>query len=163
MQNYNLIYYPDRRLKQKAEFVTVFNQDLKKEIDTIFKVMYQHKGIGLSAIHLGILKHVIVIDLSENNSSPQIFINTKLLDKKGETQATEGSVSAPGIKAKIKRYEETTIAYQDLNGEENTLTTDGLLSICIQHELEQLSGKFFLENLSKVKQKILLNKLQKQR
>ncbi len=151
-----LVTYPNPLLKKISEKVDVFDDKLKTLTDDMFETMYKNKGIGLAAPQIGVLKQIVVIDLQseedENASSKQyVFINPKIVSSSGSTTFEEGCLSVPGYHEIVKRKEKVTVNYQGLKGKEQTIEADGLLAICLQHEIDHLNGILFVDQISKIK------------
>lgn len=163
MTTLSLLQAPHPTLKKTAEAVTVFDATLKAECDQMLAIMYDERGIGLGANMVGLLKRIIVVDLQENGEKkPFVCINPKLTSI-GETlvEREEASLCFPGVRANIKRPDTITVQYQDTDGKEHTLSAEGWLATVIQHEMEYLDGKTFLDNLSKMQRDRLMKKMQK--
>lgn len=147
-----LFTYPDPLLKEKSENVTEFSKELKSLTDDMFKTMYENNGIGLAAPQVGILKKIVVIDLQENDKKvPLIFINAEIVSSCGSTTFEEGCLSVPGYHEVVKRKKEVTVKFQDLEGNEQVINADGLLAICLQHEIDHLNGILFVDQISQLK------------
>lgn len=161
----NVLIYPDERLKTIAEPVTEFNDELQTFIDDMFETMYQEEGIGLAATQVDVHKRVITIDVTGEKTEQLVLINPELLDGEGETGIEEGCLSLPSLRGFVPRKEKVTVKALNRQGEEFTLHADGLLAICIQHEIDHLNGIVFADYLSPLKRnrmKEKLVKLQKQ-
>jgi len=147
-----IIKYPDPFLKQKCLPVTSFDKELKILADNMLKTMYESEGIGLSAIQIGVLKRVIVIDITEELKKPLILINPVITPSNSKfLEIKEGCLSFPGIYESVKRNEEIAVDYNSIEGKKLTMKATGLLSICIQHEVDHLEGVVFLDRLSGLK------------
>ncbi|SCK10489.1 peptide deformylase [Vogesella sp. LIG4] len=157
----NILHYPDPRLHKVAKPVEVFDAALQKQVDDMFETMYEARGIGLAATQVDFHQRLIVIDISEDKSAPYVFINPEFLMKDGETVYEEGCLSVPGIYDKVTRAERVKVRAQDRNGKAFELETDGLLAICLQHEVDHLDGKVFVEYLSEMKQNRIKTKMKK--
>ena len=155
---------PSPIFRQKATEVTEFGDDLRVLTEQMLEVLYREKGIGLGANMVGLLKRIIVVDLQEEGKrKPLICINPVITDHSTETsKQEEASLCFPGIRAEINRPAEIEVAYQDVEGGKHTLRADGWLATVIQHEMEYLDGRTFLDNLSKMKRDRLLKKMQKE-
>lgn len=158
----NILEYPDPRLRQQAEAVTDFNTDLRTLVADMFETMYAAPGIGLAATQVGVALQLFVADLSEDKNQPQVFINPKLLDSRGIEEMEEGCLSFPGFYAKVQRANEVLVRAQDLDGKEFQIDTGELLAVCIQHEMDHLQGKLFVDYLSPLKRQRLDQKLAKE-
>lgn len=160
-----IVTFPDERLRQICAPVTEFDAALKELTDDMFETMYDDEGIGLAAPQIGIEKRIVVIDIPEEDGkqgkNKLVLINPKITAKEGEVASEEGCLSVPEYRAKIKRYEKITLECQDLNGQKQIYEADGLLAICMQHELDHLDGKLFIDYLSRLKRDRLLTKYRK--
>lgn len=156
-----VLRFPDERLRTVAQPVTDFGADLQQLIDDMFETMYEERGVGLAASQVDQHLQLIVMDLSEDKSEPRVFINPKVVQQSGHFINEEGCLSVPGIYAKVERAEKITVEAQDRNGE--TVVTDGeeLLAICLQHEMDHLQGKLFVDYLSPLKRQRIKQKLEK--
>ena len=161
-----LITVPDDILRKKSEPLNKVDVNEKKLIKDLFETMYHHNGIGLAAVQVGILKRVIVLDVSknENEKKPLCFINPQI-KKLSEKRSTyeEGCLSIPNTFIEIERPEICTVSYVDENGDEKEMECDGLLSTCLQHEINHLDGKLIIDYLSKIKKDLIIKKLSKQK
>ena len=147
-----IIKYPDPFLKQKCLPVTSYDKELKIFAEDMLTTMYRSKGIGLSAIQVGVLKRLIVIDVSEELKKPLIFVNPVITPSSSKIfDFKEGCLSFPGIYESVKRNEEIVVEYNDVVGKKLSMKATGLLSICIQHEVDHLEGIVFLDRLSGLK------------
>lgn len=157
----NILKYPDLRLHKVAEPVTCFNEELSSLIKNMAETMYESKGIGLAATQVDIHKRIIVIDISEEKNSLITLVNPILKNYSGHQEYDEGCLSVPGFFETVKRYDVVSIDFQDEHGQVKSLTADGLLSVCIQHEMDHLVGKVFVEKLSQLKQQRIKKKISK--
>ena len=157
-----ILEYPDPRLRTKAEPVDDFGDALQKQIDDMFETMYEAPGIGLAATQVNIHKQLFVIDVSEDKSSPLVFINPEVVELRGVEQMEEGCLSFPGVYAKVERADEVTFKALDRYGKEFQLDADGLLAVCMQHELDHTKGKLFVDYLSALKRQRIRKKLEKE-
>jgi peptide deformylase len=157
----NILEYPDPRLKTKAKPVTEFTPALKKLADDMAETMYKAPGIGLAATQVDEHIRMVVIDVSEERNALKTFVNPIITAKEGKAKGEEGCLSVPGVYDDIERAEKVTVKAQDVTGKTFELTADGLLAVCIQHELDHLEGKVFVEYLSSLKQTRVKTKLQK--
>ena len=158
-----ILHFPDPRLRNKAVPVTVFSEEIRTLVDDMFETMYQAPGIGLAAVQVEVLKRVIVIDISEDKSQPVCLINPEILERHGEEKMEEGCLSVPGIYDMVKRAERIKVRAQNVEGKTFELDVDGLLAVCIQHEIDHLEGKLFVDYLSEMKRKRIQKKLEKLR
>ena len=158
----NILRYPDARLHKLAVPVTVFDDQLKQLVADMAQTMYEAPGIGLAATQVDVHKQVIVIDVSERRDSLVVLINPEILDASGVSDIEEGCLSVPGIYELVERAERVKVRAYDKNGNAFTLEAQGLLAVCIQHEMDHLKGKVFVEHLSQLKQQRIRAKLAKQ-
>jgi len=158
----NILRYPDARLHKLAAPVTVFDEGLKKLVADMAETMYAAPGIGLAATQVDIHKRVIVVDVSERRDSLVVLVNPEILEATGESDIEEGCLSVPGIYELVARAERVKVRAYDQNGNAFTLEAQGLLAVCIQHEMDHLQGKVFVEHLSQLKQQRIRAKLAKQ-
>ena len=159
-----ILEFPDPKLRQRASEVRVFDNTLKTTCEDMLETMYDAKGIGLAAIQVNILKRIIVIDLSEEKNKPLTFINPEIIKVSEDTkQHGEGCLSVPGIYENVIRPNSFVGRYSDANGVNHQLEADGLLSVCLQHEIDHLNGRVFVDHLSRLKQEKIIRKLQKER
>jgi len=162
MANLTILHFPDERLRTVAKPVEQVNDALRTLIDNMFETMYDAPGIGLAATQINVHKRLIVIDVSEEKDQPLVLINPEILEKGGEEEMDEGCLSVPGIYEKVQRAERVKVRAQDRNGEPFELEADGLLAVCIQHEIDHLDGKLFVDYLSTLKRQRIKKKLEKQ-
>lgn len=159
----NILQFPDPRLKKVAETVTIFDQDITQLTQDMLETLYRSQGVGLAAIQVNVQKRVVVIDVSKHGSQPICLINPEILNKRGSIDWEEGCLSFPGAYAKVNRAKEVDIRYFDEVGLLKELSAEGLLAICIQHEIDHLNGITFFDYLSPLKQSLLRKKLDKVR
>jgi peptide deformylase len=159
----NVLHYPDPRLRKKALSVEKVDSGIKQLVDDMFETMYQAPGIGLAATQANVQKRVIVIDISEDKSNPLCLINPEIISSDGEEEMEEGCLSVPGIYEKVTRADRITVRALNREGDSFELQTDGLLSVCIQHEMDHLEGKLFVDYLSELKRQRIRKKLEKLR
>jgi peptide deformylase len=158
----NILRYPDARLHKVAASVTVFDESLKRLVSDMAESMYAAPGIGLAATQVDVHKQLIVIDVSERRDSLVVLINPVILDASGVSDIEEGCLSVPGIYDTVERAERVKVRAYDQNGNPFTLEAQGLLAVCIQHEMDHLKGKVFVESLSQLKQQRIRARLAKQ-
>ena len=162
----NIITVPDETLKKISQPLEKVTSDEKKLISDLFETMYYSKGIGLAAVQVGILKRIIVIDISnkEEEKKPMSFINPIIKKVSDETSIyEEGCLSIPDTFIEIQRPKICEVEYIDLNGKKQNIKCDGLLSTCLQHEINHLDGKLIIDYLSKIKKDLIIKKLSKQK
>jgi peptide deformylase len=157
-----ILRYPDARLHKVASPVTVFDENLKKLVRDMTETMYTAPGVGLAATQVDVHKQVIVVDVSERRDTLVVLVNPEIVDASGVSDIEEGCLSVPGIYDTVERAERIRVRAWDQNGNAFTLEAQGLLSVCIQHEMDHLKGKVFVEYLSQLKQTRVRAKLAKQ-
>lgn len=157
-----ILHYPDPRLHKVAKPVAVVDEAIRKLAADMAETMYAAPGVGLAATQVDVHKQLIVIDISETRDQLQVLINPEILESRGQSDCEEGCLSVPGIFEKVTRAEWIRVQALDLTGNPRIIEADGLLSVCIQHEMDHLKGKVFVEYLSPLKQSRILGKLRKQ-
>ncbi|MCL1079299.1 peptide deformylase [Parashewanella spongiae] len=157
-----VLRFPDERLRTVAQPITDFDDALQTQIDDMFETMYQEKGIGLAATQVNFHKQLIVMDLQDDVERPTVFINPTIVTSSGHFENEEGCLSVPGIYAKVERAENVTLKALDRHGKEFTVDADELFAICIQHEMDHLIGKLFVDYLSPLKRDRIKKKLEKE-
>ena len=162
MERLKILEFPDKRLRRVSEAITTFDRDLKRLSDNMLTIMYKEKGIGLAAPQVNKPVRLIVMDISEDRDQPLVFVNPVVSSFEGKVESNEGCLSVPDIKTDIKRHETITLNAQNLEGTAISLEADGLLSICIQHEIDHLNGKLFIDYISDIKLQRLRKKVAKQ-
>ena len=155
----NILKYPDQRLYKVAREVKVVNNEIKTLISNMAETMYEAPGIGLAATQVDFHQRIIIIDISEDKNNLLVLINPILLESKGEEFNQEGCLSVPEVFEKVKRAEWIKISAIDINGKKFELEADGLLAVCIQHEMDHLEGKVFVDYLSNLKKNRIKKKL----
>lgn len=158
-----ILQYPDPRLHKVAKSVVSVTEQTRKLIKDMAETMYAAPGVGLAATQVDVHERIVVIDVSEEHNDLKVLINPVLLNTEGEEESEEGCLSVPGIYEKVTRAEHVTVKALDENGKEFKLEADGLLAVCIQHEMDHLQGRVFVEHLSHLKQTRIRAKLKKQR
>ena len=159
-----ILVAPDPRLKQKSAPVERVDDELRKLMDDMLETMYEAPGIGLAAIQIGVAKRVIVMDLAREGEpkAPQYFVNPEILWKSEETTlCEEGCLSVPDLYEEVERPTKIKVRYLDYQGEIRTVDAEGLLAVCLQHEMDHLEGILFIDHLSKLKRSMMLKKLEK--
>jgi len=157
-----ILKHPDARLRKKSIAVTEVTDEIRKVVDDMFETMYVAPGIGLASIQVNEPSSIVVIDVSEEKNEPLCLINPEIITSDGVEEHEEGCLSVPGIYESVKRAEQVTVKALDREGMPFELKADGILAICIQHELEHLDGKLFVDHLSRLKQQRIRTKLAKQ-
>ena len=157
-----VLTFPDERLRTVATAVEEVNSEIQTLVDDMFDTMKDEKGIGLAATQINVHKRVVVMDVSEEQDEPRVFINPEITKMEGSTISEEGCLSVPNNYAKVDRAEKVTVKALDRDGKTFELEADGLLAICIQHELDHLKGKLFVDYLSSMKRDRIKKKLEKE-
>jgi peptide deformylase len=157
----NILQFPDPRLRTRAKPVEMFDDNLKTLVKDMFETMYEAPGIGLAATQVDVHKRLLVMDVSEDKDQPQVFINPQLVLAEGEEEMDEGCLSVPGYYETVSRAEKIRVRAQDANGDEFELDADGLEAVCIQHEMDHLEGKLFVDYISSLKRDRIRKKLEK--
>ncbi len=158
----NILHFPDERLRTRAQPVEEVNSEIKQLVSDMFETMYSAPGIGLAATQVNFHRRVIVIDVSEDKNSPLCLINPEIIEREGEQQYEEGCLSVPGFYEPVTRADKIRVRALDREGKEFELDADGLLAVCIQHEMDHLEGKLFVDYLSEMKRSRIRKKLVKQ-
>ncbi|WP_412478443.1 peptide deformylase [Azonexus sp. IMCC34839] len=157
-----ILRFPDPRLKKVAAPVAKIDDSIRRLVADMAETMYEAPGIGLAATQVDVHKRVVVIDISEEKNQLRAFVNPVIEQCVGAQLGEEGCLSVPGIYDKVERAEQVKVRYLDLDGKEQVLEADGLLAVCIQHEIDHLDGKVFVDHLSQLKQSRIKSKLAKQ-
>lgn len=157
----DVLIYPDENLAKVCEPISQVDDELRTFIDNMFETMYDHEGIGLAAPQVNVLKRVITIDIDGDKTNQIVLINPEILESSGETGIEEGCLSIPGCRALVPRKEKLTVKALNYQGEEFTLSADGLLAICIQHEIDHLNGVLFVDHISQLKRQRIRDKMVK--
>jgi peptide deformylase len=158
-----ILEFPDPRLRTRAQPVTEFDSALGTLIDDLFETMYAAPGIGLAATQIDVHRRVIVIDISKDRTEPVTLVNPQILTREGEESTEEGCLSVPGIFDQVKRASKIRVRAQDRAGAEFERDYDDILAVCIQHEMDHLDGKLFVDYLSDLKRERIRKKLDKER
>jgi peptide deformylase len=161
MAKLEILEYPDPRLRTLAAPVEQVDDALRALIDDMFETMYDAPGIGLAASQVDVHKRFLVLDVSEEKDQPLVLINPEILERQGEQVCQEGCLSVPGVYAEVSRAESIRVRALDRDGKSFELQADGLLAVCIQHEMDHLDGKLFVDHLSMLKREMLKKKLAK--
>ena len=157
----DILEYPDPRLRKVAAPVAAVTAEVQKLVRDMAETMYSAPGVGLAATQVNVHKRVIVIDVSETRNDLRVFINPEILSAEGEAESEEGCLSVPGYYDKVVRAEKITVRAQNEHGESFELSTDGMLAVCVQHEMDHLVGKVFVDYLSPLKRARLAARLKK--
>ncbi len=158
-----ILHFPDPRLRGNSEPVSEVDDEIRTLIDDMLETMYEAPGIGLAAPQVNVFKRVIVIDISEDRSAPLALINPELLETRGHEQTEEGCLSVPGIYEDVERADWIRIKALDRDGKAFEMETEGLEAVCLQHEIDHLEGKLFVDYLSEMKRQRIRKKVDKQR
>jgi peptide deformylase len=158
----SILEFPDDRLRKKASPIQVFDASLKQFVDDLFETMYAAPGIGLAATQVNVQKRVIVIDISEDKNTPLCLINPELVETSGSEEMEEGCLSVPGIYEKVKRAESVRVRAFDVAGDPTVFDAHGLLAVCIQHEIDHLEGRLFVDHLSPLKRQLVRKRIRKE-
>ena len=162
MARLNILHYPDSRLRKPALPVETVDDRIRTLVDDMLETMYAAPGIGLAATQVNVQKRIVVMDVSEQKNQPLAFINPTLLEREGESESEEGCLSVPGFYETVRRAERVRVSALDRDGEPFDLDVSGLLAVCIQHEMDHLDGKLFVDYLSALKRDRIRKKLEKQ-
>jgi len=161
MAKLNILKYPDPRLRTVAKTIIEVTDAHRMQLDDMLETMYDAPGIGLAATQVDIHERMLVIDLSEEKNAPRVFINPEIIARDGVEIMEEGCLSVPGIYEKVERADKVTVRALDRDGQVFELEADGMLAVCIQHEIDHLDGKVFVDYLSPLKQQRISKKLEK--
>ncbi len=159
----NILHFPDPKLRKIAKPVTIFDAALKKLVGDMFETMYQAPGIGLAATQVDRHIRLLVMDVADERNQPRCLINPEILQAEGEEEMDEGCLSVPGFYEPVRRAEHIRVRAQDENGETCEFEAEGLEAICIQHEVDHLQGKLFVDYISLLKRNRIRSKLVKQK
>jgi len=158
----DILHYPDARLRTKARAVPQVTDEIRRLVDDMLETMYEAPGIGLAATQVNVHQRVIVIDTSEDRSAPLCLINPEIQEREGEEQMDEGCLSVPGVYETVARAERVRVRALDREGKPIECRADGLLAVCIQHEIDHLDGKLFVDYLSSLKRQRIRKRLEKE-
>ena len=163
MTTLTILEFPDPRLRTVAAPVTVFDAELKQFVADMFETMYAANGVGLAATQVNVHQRVLVADMSDNRDEPMVLINPEILEKDGLQVYQEGCLSFPGVYADVTRALKVKVKARDVDGKDIFIEVEGPLAVCIQHEMDHLAGKVFVDYLSPLKRSLLLKRMDKQR
>lgn len=163
MATLDILEFPDPRLRTKATAVAVFDERLRQFVADLFETMYAANGVGLAATQVNVHQQVLVIDMSEERDQPLVLINAEILEEDGAQVYQEGCLSFPGIYADVTRALKVKVKARDVDGKEFTYAAEGPLAVAVQHEMDHLAGKVFVDYLSPLKRSLLLKRLEKHR
>lgn len=162
MAQLSILHFPDPRLRKRALPVETVDESVRALVDDLLETMYAAPGIGLAATQVNVQKRIVVMDVSEGKNQPLAFINPTVLEQTGETETDEGCLSVPGFFDTVRRAERVRVSALDRDGEPFEIDASGLLAVCIQHEIDHLDGKLFVDHLSMLKRDRIRRKLEKQ-
>ncbi len=163
MANLEILTFPDARLRRRAEPVPSVDNEVRQLVDDMLETMYAAPGIGLAAIQVNVPKRVVVIDVSEDKNDPLCLINPEIVSHDGVEEMEEGCLSVPGFYENVTRAEHIKVSALNRDGQPFELETGGLLAVCIQHEIDHLDGKLFVDHISILKRQRIRRKLEKER
>ena len=163
MAKLTILEFPDPRLRKKAAPVETVDDELRSLIDDMFETMYTAPGIGLAATQVDVHQRLLVSDISTDKNEPHVFINPEILEKDGVTVTEEGCLSVPGYYEEVERAEHVRVRFLDRNGAAREEEFEGLLAVCVQHEIDHLDGKLFVDYLSEAKRQRIRKRLEKER
>lgn len=158
----HILHFPDERLRTKAKPVTEVTDKHRTLVADMLETMYDAPGIGLAATQVNVHERILVIDISEEKNQPIVLINPEILEKDGDQTFDEGCLSVPGIYETVHRAEKIKVKFLDKEGNSSQMDAEGLLAVCIQHEMDHLEGKLFVDYLSNLKKQRIRKKLEKQ-
>lgn len=157
----SILEFPDERLRKKAAIVKTVDDNVKKLVDDMLETMYESHGVGLAATQVNVHQRIVVIDVSEEKDSPLCLINPEIIEKDGVKESEEGCLSVPGFFEKVNRAEHIIVKALDKEGKSFELSARDLLAVCVQHELDHLDGKLFVDYISPLKRQRIKKKLEK--
>ncbi|MCX7100339.1 MAG: peptide deformylase [Methylobacter sp.] len=157
----SILEFPDERLRKKAAIVKTVDDKVKKLVDDMFETMYESHGVGLAATQVNVHLQIVVIDVSEDKNTPLCLINPEIIEKDGDKESEEGCLSVPGFFEKVNRAEHIIVKALNRDGEPFQFDAKELLAVCVQHELDHLSGKLFVDYISPLKRQRIKKKLEK--
>ncbi len=163
MTKLRILEFPDSRLRKKAVPVDLVDDTLRQLIDDMFETMYEAPGIGLAATQVDVHRRVLVADVSAEKDESHVLINPEILEKDGSTVTEEGCLSVPGYFEEVERAEHIKVRYLDRDGNQQESEFEGLLAVCVQHEVDHLEGKLFVDYLSEIKRQRIRKRLDKDR
>lgn len=163
MSKLKILEFPDPRLRTKARPIAEINDDLRELIGNMFETMYDASGIGLAATQVDVHRRLLIADVSADKDEPYVLINPEILEKDGTIVTDEGCLSVPGFYEEVERAEHIKVRFLDRDGDDIELDAHGMLAVCIQHEIDHLNGKLFVDYLSEAKRTRIRKKLEKER
>ena len=158
-----ILHFPDSRLRKKAKAVAQVDERVRQAVDDMFETMYAAPGIGLAATQVNFQEKIIVIDISKEKNQPLCLINPEILVREGEEEMEEGCLSVPGFYETVRRADRIRVRALDREGRKFEMSAEGLLAVCIQHEMDHLEGKLFVDYISPLKRERIRKKLEKQK
>jgi peptide deformylase len=161
MTKLRILEFPDPRLRKKAAAVAVVDDALRQLIDDMFETMYEAPGIGLAATQVDVHRRLLVADVSQEKNEPRVLINPEILEKDGTTVTEEGCLSVPGYFEEVERADHVKVRYLDRDGNEQVSEFEDLLAVCVQHEIDHLDGRLFVDYLSEVKRQRIRKRIEK--
>lgn len=161
MSRLEILHFPDPRLRRRAEPVSDVDDEVRRLIDDMLETMYEAPGIGLSAPQVNVSRRVVTIDVSQDRNTPVCLVNPEIRATGGETETEEGCLSVPGIYEIVKRPEWVRVSALDRDGNSREIEAEGLLAVCIQHEIDHLDGRLFVDYLSRLKRQRIRKKAEK--
>ncbi len=163
MAKLSILEFPDPRLRKTASPISTIDDDLRNLIDDMFETMYAAPGIGLAATQVNVHKRLLIADVSADQTEPHAFINPEIIEKDGEIVTEEGCLSVPGCYEEVQRAEHIRVRFENRDGEQVEMEAEGLLAVCVQHEVDHLDGKLFVDYLSEAKRQQIRKRLIKDR
>jgi len=163
MTRLTILEYPDPRLRTRAVPVAAVDAPLRDLIEDMFETMYAARGIGLAATQVNVHRRLLITDVSENRTDPRVFVNPEILSREGKALSQEGCLSVPGYYDEVERSERIRVRARDRDGKEFAADLEGLLAVCVQHEIDHLDGKLFVDYLSEMKRQRVRKKIEKER
>ncbi|MCU0834540.1 MAG: peptide deformylase [Chromatiaceae bacterium] len=157
----HILTFPDPRLREHAKPVAVVDDEVRRIVDDMFETMYAAPGIGLAATQVGITQRIVVIDVSDDHKAPLCLINPEIVERRGVEEMEEGCLSVPGFYESVTRADQVRVRARDRDGKPFELDADGLLAVCIQHEIDHLDGKLFVDYISALKRQRIRKKLER--
>jgi len=161
MAQLEILHFPDPRLRTRARPVEQVDEGIKTLIDDLFETMYEAPGIGLAATQVNVHQRIIVIDVSEDKDQPLVFINPNITQTSGDEEMEEGCLSVPGVYETVSRAESISVQALDRDGQSFEMEAEGLLAVCVQHEVDHLDGKLFVDYLSTLKRQRIRKRIEK--
>jgi peptide deformylase len=163
MSKLEILEFPDERLRTVAKPVERFDDELRQLAEDMLETMYDAQGIGLAATQVNVHRRVLVLDVSESRDAPRVYVNPQIVDREGSETCEEGCLSVPGIYAEVSRADRVRVVASDVQGQLFEEELDGMHAVCLQHEMDHLEGKLFVDYLSPLKRRMVAKKLEKQR